>query len=168
MMVEAHADKIRPNGTLISRGLFKVMARHDYRGAEPETTAALKKFVGEIAYEMHVEPQYLYAILSGAEPDPFKRFLHIFRAVCRKNPEGARGFIAKLSAMLRAEEPHRAESVGMGDATRTFSDLLNVAVEREEGMCSPEKLEAAKERHVETVAKVTVYSQRAHLDNAGG
>lgn len=143
------------------------MARHDYRGAEPETTAALKKFVGEIAYEMQVEPQYLYAILSHNEPDPFKRFLHLFRAVCRKNPEGARGFIAKLSAMLNDEAPRRSDAVGVGDAMRTFADLCAVSAELDEGLCPPEKFEAAKQRHTETVERVTIYPASAHLGNAG-
>src|SRR5687767_4097046 len=118
--------------------------RHDHKGATPETTAAVRKFVGEIAYEMEVEPQYLYAILGNTEPDPFKRFLHLFRAVCRKNPDGARGFIARLNTMLRDESPQRSEAVGIGDALRTFGDLCAVSAAVDEGMSPPEKFEEAK------------------------
>lgn len=143
------------------------MPRHDYRGATPETKAALKGHAGQIAYEMEVEDSYLYGILSGSEPDPFKRFLHLFRAVCRKNPEGARGFVARLNTMLRDESPQRVEAIGIGDATRTFADVLAVSAELEDGMCPPEKFEKAKARHAETVERVVVYPPSADYHNLG-
>ena len=143
------------------------MPRHNHKGATPETAAALKSFVAGIAYEMDVEDSFLYGILSGSEPDPFKRFLHMFRAVCRKNPEGARGFIAKLSAMLNEEAPRRSDAVGVGDAMRTFADLCAVSAELDEGLCPPEKFERAKRKHAETVERVTVYSRESHMRNIG-
>lgn len=143
------------------------MPKHDYRGVTTETRAAVEGFVKEVAYEWDVTPAFVYAILSGKEPDPFKNFLELFRATCRKNPDGARGFIAKLNAMLREEEPRRAESIGIGDATRTFADVLAVSAELEEGMCPPEKFETAKQAHAETVERLTVYAPKNHLSNLG-
>jgi hypothetical protein len=143
------------------------MPRHEYRGATPETKAALTGHVGEIAYEAGFEDAYLYGILSGSEPDPVKRFKHFYRAVCRKNPEGARGILAKLTLMFREESPQKAEAVGMGDAMRTFADVMAVSAELDEGLCPPEKFEAAKQAHAETVERVTVYPASAHLRNAG-
>lgn len=144
------------------------MGREDYRGVTPETEAALKNCIKAVAEEMHLEaPQYLYAILAGKESDPFARFLRLFRAVCRINPDGARGYIARLSATLRAQEPKRGEPVNVGDAAQAFGDFVAVAVEREEGLCPPEKLEKAKQRVFETVEKVTVYAPASHLRNVG-
>lgn len=143
------------------------MPKHDYRGVTPETKAAVEGFVKEIAYEWDVTPAFVYAILAGKEPDPFKNFLELFRAACRKNPNGARGFIAKLSAMLRAEEPRKSEPIGIQDATRSFADVLATSAELEEGMCPPEKFEAAKQTHAETVERLTVYAPANHMRNAG-
>lgn len=142
------------------------MARHSYN-LTPETTAALSSHVKAIADEMEVTTQYVHALLAGDSTDPFAKFLHLFRAVCRKHPDGARGFIAKLNMMLRDEMPERSEAVGIGDATRSFSDLLSLSVEAEEGLCPPEKFEEAKARHAEVVEKVTIYKPAAHLGNAG-
>jgi hypothetical protein len=141
--------------------------REDYRGVTDETKAAVEDFVKEIAYEMDVEPQYLYAILSGKESDPFKKFKRVFRAVARKNPNGARGYIAKLSSILREEEPRKSEAVGIGAALRTFGDMCAVAAELDDGLCAPEKFEDAKQRHVEIAKEVTVYAPANHIRNAG-
>jgi hypothetical protein len=128
------------------------MSRHDYQGVSPETEAAVKPCVGAIAYEMQVSDKYLYAIIAGEKTDPFEPFLLLFRAVARKNPDGARGYVARLNTVLNEECPPKEVSRGL-DVALTFSDLMAVSAEREEGLCTEEKLETAKQRHVEAVAR---------------
>jgi hypothetical protein len=129
------------------------MAKADYKGVTPETEAALKDCIKAVAEEMHLESAtYLYAILAGKESDPFARFKRLFRAVCRKNREGARGFLAKLNTIFSEENPRQVEPRPY-DVTVTFNDMMNVARLREEGLRSAEELDAAKQRHVEAVAR---------------
>jgi hypothetical protein len=130
------------------------MGREDYRGATAETKAALQDHIKEIADEMGLDaPQYLYAVLAGKESDPFARFKRLFRAVARKNPEGARGYIASLTTEFQKASPEKSEGAKLYDVTRTFNDMLAVSAEAEEGLCPAEKFEAVKDRHVETVGK---------------
>ena len=143
------------------------MPRHTYEGVTPETEAAISAHVKQVAAEMRVSTQYLYAVLASESTDPFAKFLHLFRAVCRKNPDGARGFIARLNTMLREETPQKSEAVGIGDALRTFGDLCAVSAAVDDGQIPPEKFEEAKQRHAETVERVTVYPPSADLRNLG-
>lgn len=138
------------------------MARHSYNNVTPETEAALEGFAKQIAAEMEVTTQYLHAILASESADPFAKFLHLFRAVCRKNPDGARGYIARLNVMLRDETPQRSEAMGLGDAALTFGEFVAAAEE------SPERFEVAKQKHADTVERVTVYAPSAHMRNLGG
>jgi hypothetical protein len=128
------------------------MSRHTYDDLSPETEAALRPCVGQVAYEMGVSDKYLYAILGGEKTDPFEPFLWMFRAVARKNPEGALGYIARQRAIYDEEHPPKEVSNNY-DVSRTFSDLMAVSAERDEGLCSQEKVEAAKARHAEAVAR---------------
>lgn len=137
------------------------MPRHSYNQVTPETEAAIEGNVKQIAGEMEVTTQYLHAILASESADPFAKFLHLFRAVCRKNPEGARGYIARLNVMLRDETPQRSEAIGIGEAARTFGEFVAAAED------SPERFEVAKQRHADTVERVTVYAPTASLRNVG-
>jgi hypothetical protein len=65
---------------------------------------------------------------------------------------------ARLNAGVRS-----VERVTFGDARRTFSDLEAVDANYEDGMCSREVLEKAKERHIRTVAMVGVPEKRAEV-----
>jgi hypothetical protein len=128
------------------------MSRESYRGATPETKQALEGAVKEIAYEMEIEPQYLYAILAGKESDPFKRFKRMFRAVCRKRKESARGYLARLTTIFNEENPRTVEQKPY-DVSLTFNDMISVGRLREEGLRTAEEFEAAKARHIEAVAR---------------
>ncbi len=128
------------------------MPRHDYSGVSTETEAAVKPRVGDIAYEMNVSDKYLYAIIAGEKTDPFVPFKELFRAVARKNPEGARLYVARLSAMLREEGPEAKGRPGLYDVTTAFNNVLALVAAREEGLCSAEEVEAAKQRFVEQFA----------------
>jgi hypothetical protein len=136
------------------------MARHSY-SLTSETTAALSSHVKAIADEMEVTTQYVHALLAGDSTDPFAKFLHMFRAVCRKNPDGARGFIAKLNTMLKEETPERSEAFGIGEVARTFGEMVAAA----DG--TPERFEVVKQRHLEATERVTIYAPASHLNNVG-
>lgn len=53
------------------------------------------------------------------------------------------------------------EAVGIGEAARTFGEFVAAAES------SPERFEVAKQRHADTVERVTVYAPASHLRNVG-
>lgn len=137
------------------------MAKESYKGATPETRRALEPCVKAIADAMDLEgPQYLHAILGGKESDPFARFKRLFRAVARRNPEGARGYIASLNTIMReaSPQPHRAADVY--ELTAAFNDLMAVSARREDGEATEEMVEAAKHNCAEKLGRFGVRVQR--------
>lgn len=123
------------------------MSRHEYKGATPETVQAVKDFIKEVAFELDVTDKYLYAILAGKEPDPFARFKFWLRAVARKNPAGARLYLATLTRILRESNPQPESGRHAFDAT--YHDLKSVLARREDGLVTEEQVQAARERHAE-------------------
>jgi hypothetical protein len=137
------------------------MPRHEYSGVSTETEAAVKPCVGEIANEMQVSDKYLYAILAGEKTDPFLPFKELFRAAARKNPDGARVYVARLSTMLREENPEQKSQPGLYDVTVAFNNVLALVAAREDGRCSVQEVEAAKQRFVEQFARYGTPEKRA-------
>jgi hypothetical protein len=139
------------------------MSRETYLDVTPETKRALENHVKQIADEMEKSTTYLYAILAGESSDPFAKFKSMFRAVARKNPEGARGYLGALSAVFREQNPEGKEQPGLYDVTVAFNNVLALVAAREDGRASVQEVEAAKQRFVEQFARYGTPEKRASV-----
>jgi hypothetical protein len=129
------------------------MARETYTEVTPETARALKDYVGAIAREWQKSETYVYAILAGQSSDPFLKFRKMFRAVARKNREGARGFLAALNRVFVDESPEQRPT-GEHALDAAYHNLKAVRAAREDGRATPEEVEAARNHLAETLARL--------------
>lgn len=79
------------------------MSRHE-RPTTELTKRALDKIVKQVAAEMDVSDDYLYAILAGYKSDSYAHFRPLFRALCRIYLTRAALYLDDLRAIYRTEE----------------------------------------------------------------
>ena len=128
------------------------MPRETYLEVTPETKAALSDHVKAVAAEWQKSDTYVYAILSGQSSDPFAKFRKLFRAVARKNREGAKGYVAALNRILVEETPDKRPATEHALAS-AYHNYMAVRANREDGRATREELEEAKNLLTEALAR---------------
>lgn len=108
--------------------------------------------------------------LNPSDPTPsiateFLMFLFGCRMTRPELEERVWALVSRHRQRMFPAAPRR-DAVGIGDALRTFGDLCAVSAELDDGLCPPEKFEEAKQRHIDTAERVTVYKPINHLRNA--
>lgn len=130
------------------------MARETYNQTTPETVAAVEHHVKEFAYETGKSEQYFRAVLAGTSSDPFAKFITtLFRPAARKNAEGARGFIARLEAILNAEQPPPGESSQDYELLSLLAKLTEAVDKQRRGRASDAEVERARSEMVEATLR---------------
>lgn len=86
-------------------------------------------------------------------------------ATARIDLAAGRLALSILSAVVEAHATREAVTVNGFDAT--YFDLKSALARYEDGLASAADVEAAKARHAEAAARVTVYKPEAHLSNLG-
>lgn len=86
-------------------------------------------------------------------------------AAARVDLAAARHALSILSVVVEAHASREAVSVNGFDAT--YFDLKSALARYEDGLATAAEVEAAKARHAEAAARVTVYPASAHMANLG-
>lgn len=94
------------------------------RPTTEQTKQALDKIVKQVASEMDVSDDYLYAILAGFKADYYAHFRAMFRAVARVDPHRSAIWLSDLAATQKHEE-----SKQQTDAGRAFNKFVDESAE---------------------------------------
>jgi hypothetical protein len=87
---------------------------------------------------------------------------------CRMTrPELEERVWALVSAYRRRMVGAKFEDGDLGEAIAACGEFVSVAVKSEDGMRTPEELEAARQSVLDSVERVTVYPASAHTGNLG-
>jgi hypothetical protein len=92
------------------------MSRHDYP-LTPQTIDVLLHNCPKVAEAMHVEPQYVYGIVSGTNPDPFAYFIAAWDAAVAKGVDVSAWEARMAESKARVRQP--------GDLTKSLCEKMN-------------------------------------------